>query len=77
MGSRHKSRGGSSSWKRGAAIVDVGGESGVTHRPPLSVAEEIGRVVPLVDRLAGWVSSFRSTPTSPPWRVPRSRWELR
>ena len=35
----------------GAAIVDVGGESGVTHRPPLSVAEEVRRVVPLVERL--------------------------
>jgi dihydropteroate synthase len=37
----------------GAAILDVGGESGVTHRPPLSIAEEIRRVVPLVERLAG------------------------
>jgi len=36
----------------GAAILDVGGESGVTHRPPLSIAEEIRRVVPLVERLA-------------------------
>jgi len=32
----------------GASIIDVGGESGVTHRPPVTVEEEIERVVPLV-----------------------------
>jgi dihydropteroate synthase len=32
--------------------VDVGGESGVTDRAPVSVDEEIARVVPLVERLA-------------------------
>ncbi len=36
----------------GAALVDVGGESGVTHRPPVTPAEEIRRVVPVVERLA-------------------------
>jgi dihydropteroate synthase len=36
----------------GAAIVDVGGESGRTDRPAVSVEEEASRVVPLVDRLA-------------------------
>ena len=36
----------------GAAIVDVGGESGVTNRAPVSPGEEIRRVVPLVERLA-------------------------
>jgi dihydropteroate synthase len=36
----------------GAAIVDVGGESGVTNRPALSSEVEIDRVVPLVDALA-------------------------
>ena len=35
----------------GADIVDVGGESGVTGRPPLPAAEEAERVVPLVERL--------------------------
>ena len=35
----------------GAAIVDVGGESGRTDGVAVSVAEEIGRVVPLVERL--------------------------
>ena len=37
----------------GADIVDVGGESGVTNRPPLPAAEEAARVVPLVERLVG------------------------
>jgi dihydropteroate synthase len=36
----------------GAAIVDVGGDSGRTDRPPVSVDEEASRVVPLVERLA-------------------------
>jgi dihydropteroate synthase len=35
----------------GAAIVDVGGESGRTDRAAVPVEEEIARVVPLVERL--------------------------
>ena len=37
----------------GAAIVDVGGESGRTDRAAVPVDEEAARVVPLVERLAG------------------------
>jgi dihydropteroate synthase len=37
----------------GAGIIDIGGESGVTGVEPLSASEEIRRVVPLVERLAG------------------------
>jgi dihydropteroate synthase len=37
----------------GADIVDVGGESGVTDRPPVPAEEEAARVIPLVERLAG------------------------
>ncbi|HEV2768459.1 MAG TPA: dihydropteroate synthase [Acidimicrobiales bacterium] len=37
----------------GAALVDVGGESGVTDEGPISAEEEIRRVVPLVERLVG------------------------
>lgn len=37
----------------GAALVDVGGESGVTNQGPVPVDEEIRRVVPLVERLVG------------------------
>jgi dihydropteroate synthase len=36
----------------GADLIDVGGESGVTDRPPISTDEETSRVVPLVERLA-------------------------
>ena len=35
----------------GADLIDVGGESGVTHVPPVSAEEERARVVPLVERL--------------------------
>ncbi len=36
----------------GAAIVDIGGESGRTDREPVAVEEEIARVVPLIERLS-------------------------
>jgi dihydropteroate synthase len=36
----------------GADIVDVGGESGVTNRPPVTPEEEIERVVPVVEAVA-------------------------
>jgi dihydropteroate synthase len=36
----------------GAAIIDVGGESGRTDRPAVPVEEERDRVVPLIERLA-------------------------
>ncbi len=36
----------------GADLLDVGGESGRTDRPPVGVQEEIARVVPVVERLA-------------------------
>jgi dihydropteroate synthase len=36
----------------GADLIDVGGESGVTDRPPVPAGEEAARVVPLVERLA-------------------------
>jgi dihydropteroate synthase len=35
----------------GADVVDVGGESGVSDRPPVPVGEEIARVAPVVARL--------------------------
>ena len=50
----------------GADIVDVGGESGVTLRPPVEVAEEIERVVPLVRRLAGELGATVSVDTYKP-----------
>ena len=36
----------------GAAVIDVGGESGVTNRPPVPAEEEAARVVPVIERLA-------------------------
>ena len=36
----------------GADLIDVGGQSAVTNRPAVAVAEEIERVVPLVERIA-------------------------
>jgi len=37
----------------GADLIDVGGESGVTDRPAVDPEQEVERVVPLVERLAG------------------------
>ena len=37
----------------GADLIDIGGESGVTNRPPVSADEEIARVVPLIEEVAG------------------------
>ena len=53
----------------GAAIVDVGGESGRTDTEAVSVEEEIARVRPLVERLAaGGVTVSVDT-----WRAPVAR----
>ncbi len=35
----------------GARLIDIGGESGVTNRPPVSAEEEIARVVPVIERV--------------------------
>lgn len=37
----------------GADLIDVGGESGVTNAPPVEVEEEIARVVPVIEAIAG------------------------
>ncbi len=37
--------------QEGARIIDVGGESGVTNRPAVEAAEEIERVVGLIERI--------------------------
>lgn len=36
----------------GADIIDIGGESGVTDKPAVAVAEEIERVVPVIEAVA-------------------------
>src|SRR6478672_3282071 len=50
----------------GADIVDVGGESGVTNRPPVEPQEEIARVVPLIERIAGELGAVVSVDTYKP-----------
>jgi dihydropteroate synthase len=50
----------------GADILDVGGESASTGRPPVDVGEEIARVVPLVRRLAGELGAIVSVDTYKP-----------
>jgi dihydropteroate synthase len=41
-----------SCYEAGAAIVEVGGESNVSNRPPVSAEIEIERVVPVIEALA-------------------------
>jgi dihydropteroate synthase len=50
----------------GARIIDVGGESGVTNRPAVDPREEISRVVPLIERVAGELGAIVSVDTYKP-----------
>ncbi|HTX32626.1 MAG TPA: dihydropteroate synthase [Solirubrobacteraceae bacterium] len=50
----------------GAEVIDIGGESGVTNRPPVSAQEEIERVVPLILRVAGELDAIVSVDTYKP-----------
>lgn len=50
----------------GADVIDVGGESGVTNRPPITPEEEIERVVPLIERIAGELDAVVSVDTYKP-----------
>jgi dihydropteroate synthase len=50
----------------GADLVDVGGESGVTNRPPVAAREEIARVVPLIERVTGELGGLVSVDTYKP-----------
>jgi dihydropteroate synthase len=50
----------------GADMLDVGGESARTDIPPVSVQEEIERVVPLVERIAGTTETIVSVDTYKP-----------
>jgi dihydropteroate synthase len=53
----------------GATLIDVGGETGRTDRPAVPEHEEIARVVPLIERLAG-EGLLISVDT---WRAPVAR----
>jgi len=50
----------------GADIVEVGGESASTGRPPVAVDVEIERVVPLVEAIAGELGALVSVDTYKP-----------
>ncbi|HEX4804724.1 MAG TPA: dihydropteroate synthase [Conexibacter sp.] len=50
----------------GADVIDVGGESGVTNRPAVDPREEIRRVVPLIERIAGELGAVVSVDTYKP-----------
>ena len=50
----------------GADIIDIGGESGVTNRPPVAPEEEIERVVPLIDRVTRQLGAVVSVDTYKP-----------
>jgi dihydropteroate synthase len=50
----------------GADLLDIGGESGVTNRPAVEPVEELGRVVPLVERLVAERDAFISVDTYKP-----------
>jgi dihydropteroate synthase len=51
---------------QGAAIVDVGGESTRPGAAPVSEAEELDRVVPLIERLAATLDAVISVDTMKP-----------
>jgi dihydropteroate synthase len=50
----------------GADILDIGGESASTDRPPVGVQEEIERVVPVVERVVGELDAIVSIDTYKP-----------
>lgn len=52
--------------EEGAAVIDVGGESTRPGAPPVPVSDEIGRVVPVIERLARESSVPISVDTSKP-----------
>ncbi|HEY4427893.1 MAG TPA: dihydropteroate synthase [Solirubrobacteraceae bacterium] len=47
----------------GADILDIGGESASTGEPPVEVEDELERVVPLVERVAGELGALVSVDT--------------
>lgn len=50
----------------GASIIDVGGESTRPGAEPVSVQEELDRVIPVIEALAGQVDAVLSVDTSTP-----------
>jgi dihydropteroate synthase len=52
--------------RAGADLIDIGGESGVTNRPPVAAEEEIRRVVPVIERVTGELGARVSIDTYKP-----------
>lgn len=50
----------------GAELIDVGGESAVTDRPPVTAGEEVARVVPVIERVAAETGVVVSVDTYKP-----------
>jgi dihydropteroate synthase len=50
----------------GADVIDIGGESGVTNRPPVTADQEVERVVPLIERVADGLGALVSVDTYKP-----------
>jgi dihydropteroate synthase len=50
----------------GARIIDIGGESGVTNRPAVDPDQEVARVLPLIERVAGELGAIVSVDTYKP-----------
>ena len=50
----------------GARVIDIGGESGVTNRPAVDPAEEVARVVPLIELVTGELGAVVSVDTYKP-----------
>ncbi|MGD0198717.1 MAG: dihydropteroate synthase [Solirubrobacteraceae bacterium] len=50
----------------GADVIDIGGESGRTNLPAVEADEEIERVVPLIERVAGELGALVSVDTYKP-----------
>src|SRR5258708_14620635 len=62
----------------GADIIDIGGESTRPQARPVSQAEELRRVLPVIERLLGQVSvplsvDTRKPAVAPPPRAPAAR----
>lgn len=50
----------------GADVIDVGGESGRTDRPPVEAREEVERVVPVIDAIVSRLGAVVSVDTYKP-----------
>lgn len=57
----------------GAVILDIGGESTRPYATPVSTAEELARVIPVIERVAGRGPLYRFPLTPPKQRSRQQR----